>query len=258
MDHCVNILALFGTRWLAHAYGPVGTIGEERSFLGSPPLPGYPEHSTWQAFPRWNARLRNHWATTGGRLPDANVLVVYPVDTLYGLADTRADRMAADVFTLLLTLVDAHYQPDVLSPTVAARGRWKGEQFMIGRHAYDAVILPYQPAPRKELSALLRRHEKQVLHVSSSPPVAAAFLTGLDERSVPRPVRGPAHTWVSATQAERATIVTVIASRHGGHVEGTVEYGGAAISLPRTDGLVTVRFRQGEAPAIVRGGDAPR
>ncbi|MBP1657849.1 MAG: hypothetical protein H6Q31_2450 [Bacteroidetes bacterium] len=258
MDHCVNVLALFGTRWLAHAYGPVGTIGEERSFLGSPPLPGYPEHSTWPAFPRWNARLRNHWATTGGRLPDTNVLVVYPVDTLYGLADPRADRVAADVFTLLLTLVDAHYQPDVLSPTVAARGRWKGEKFMIGRHAYDTIILPYLPAPRKELSALLRRHEGQVLHVDSSPLAADAFLESLDKRGVPRPVRGPAHTWVSATQAEGATIVAVVPSRNGGHVEGTVEYGGATITLPRTGGLVTVRFRYGETPEILQKGDPPK
>ena len=60
---------------------------------------------------------------------------------------------------------------------------------------------------------------------------------------------------MSATQAERSTIVTVIASRHGGHVEGTLEYGGVAIRLPRTGGCVTVRFRQGETPVILSEGD---
>ena len=251
MDHCVNVLALFGTRWLAHAYGPVGTIGQERSFLGSPPLPGYPDHGTWPAFLRWNARLRSHWAVTGGRLPEANLLVVYPVETLYGLADVRADRVAADVFTLLLALVDYQYQPDVVSPAIAARGRWKGGKFMIGRNVYDAVVVPYARTPQPHLRVLFRNHDEQVLQVDDSPLSEKTFMERVEALGVKRAVRGPAQTWISAIHAKEVTIATVIPSRHGGHVEGQVEFGGICIDVPRTHGLVAVRFCHGERPAII-------
>jgi hypothetical protein len=256
MDHCVNTLALFGTRWLAHAYGPVGTIGEEKSFLGSPVLPGYPDHSTWHAFPRWNARLHHHWALTGGRLPKTNLLVIYPVDTLYGLADERADRVAGDVFTLLLALVDAQYQPDVVSPAVAAHGRWKGKAFVVGKHSYDAVVVPYAPTLRKDLAVLFRKHESRVVRVSASPLEPKAFLEQLGALDVERPARGPVGSWVSVTHVGDDTIVSVIPSRHLGHVEGHVEFGGMQINVPRTGGLVEIRFRDGEAPAIINSGDA--
>ncbi len=254
MDHCVNVMALFGTRWLAHAYGPVGTVGEERSFLGSPPLPGYPDHSTWPAFPRWNKRLQSHFSVTGGHLPETNLLVVYPVDTLYGLADERADRVAADVFTLLLALVDAHYQPDVISPARAARGRWKNGKFVIGRFSYDAVIMPYTPDPRKELVSLFRKHESRLLHIDDAPLEPGVFLKKIETLGVDRPVRGPKQSWVSLTRLHNETIVTLIPSRHGGSIEGLVRYGGSQMSVPRSGGLVIVRFRDDQAPVLVQLG----
>ena len=154
MDHCVNVMALFGLRWLAHAYGPVGTIGEEHTFLGSPPLPGYPGHSTWSGFPSWNDRLRAHVAATGGGLPGANVLLLFPVESLYALADGRADRAASELFALILGLVDAQYQVDVIGTTDAAGGAWRREDFRIGDHAYEAVILPFGRVIER---ALIRR-----------------------------------------------------------------------------------------------------
>ena len=79
MSHCVDTMAIFGLQWLAHAYGPVGTIGEERSFLGSPPLPGYPAHSTWPHFPEWNARLSEHLGAIDHTLPESGFSWCFPL-----------------------------------------------------------------------------------------------------------------------------------------------------------------------------------
>ncbi|MBP1690782.1 MAG: hypothetical protein H6Q32_134 [Bacteroidetes bacterium] len=257
MDHCVDVLALYGTRWLAHAYGPVGTIGEERTFLGSPPLPGYPDHSTWPAFPAWNKRLRVHSALTRGCLPEANLLVVFPVDTLYGLADQRADGVAADVFTLLLALVDAQYQPDVLSPAHASRGHWKDGKFLVGESAYDAVIVPYTPQPRKALASLFRKHESRILHVDAHPLDPNTLIEKLNAMGVDRPVRGPENAWVSITRLPGESIVSVVPSRHGGFVEGPVRFGIAQIALPRSGGLTRVRFKDAHAPVLLPAENAP-
>jgi hypothetical protein len=250
MDHCVNAMALSGNRWLAHAYGPVGTIGEERSFLGSPPLPGYPDHSTWPAFPQWNARLKEHFAATGGKLPLANVLVVFPVDAMYTLADQRADRMAVDVFGVILALMDGHYHPDVVSPLIAARGRWVNGMFVVGRLRYDAVLLPFAPTPDRNMTVAMRNGGERVFRFDASPPDTAALLAGLATKGVPRPVRGPEGSWVSATVLPDETIVTAIPSRHGGVVEGNIECGSAFVRIPRSMGLVRVHFPEEGAPLI--------
>ena len=250
MDHCVDVLAFAGNRWLAHAYGPVGTIGQERSFLGSPPLPGYPDHSTWPGFPVWTKRLRDHFQATGGILPLANVLMVFPVDVLHGLADPRADRVAADVFANVLALLDEHYHPDVVSPLLAMRGRWINGSFVMGRHRYDAVVLPYGGAMDKNMAAAMRNGGDRVIRFDPAGAAAAALPARLALLGIPRPARGPVGSWVSVTSTAQESVVTVVPARHTGVVEGNVTCGGSEISLPRTAGLVRVHFHDDSSPEI--------
>jgi hypothetical protein len=115
--------------------------------------------------------------------------------------------------------------------------------------------VPYAPALRKDLAVLFRKHESRVLRVGASPLEPKTFLEQLGGLGVERPVRGPEESWVSATHVGGDTIVSVIPSRHLGHVEGGVEYGGMHIDVPRAGGLVEVRFRHGEAPTIISPGD---
>lgn len=267
MDHCVNVLALFGTRWLAHAYGPVGTVGQERTFLGSPPLPGYPDHSTWPSFPVWNGRLRDHWRTTGGVLPSVNLLVAYPVETLYALADPRADQVAAAFFRLILDLVDAQYQVEVLSPEMIARGRWLGNRYQIGSQAYDAILSPFarvvdagflrRAAARPERFAWIgdtpqRTGTNRVVRGASSREVVATdhVQEWLASRGVPRIARGPEGTWITARALPGSTVVSVMPARHGGFVEGEVSYGRIRMSIARHQGLVRVDIPDRGTPTV--------
>jgi hypothetical protein len=262
MDHCVNVMALFGLRWLAHAYGPVGTIDEENTFLGSPPLPGYPGHSTWGGFPAWNDRLRAHVAATGGALPSANVLLLFPVESLYALADRRADDDAATVFALILELVDAQYQVDVLATHEAAGGAWKGENFVVGRRSYEAVILPCARVIERPLLSRLGINRKRLLCFRDlpvrettgrtiKPPAGVPAATpgdlvqSLELLGIRRPVRGPAGTWVTATVTPGGTVATVVPSRHGYTTEGTLACGDSQSTLPRSTALTRILFPPG-------------
>jgi hypothetical protein len=265
MDHCVNVLALFGTRWLAHAYGPVGTIGEENSFLGSPPLPGYPHHSTWAGFPMWNNRLRRHMAAVEGRIPSANVLLVFPVETMYACADRRADDIAARVFNLILTLVDAQFQLHVVSAGVAAGGGWTGGRFVLNRVPYEAVILPFARIAARSLLPVLRTKSDRIIHFGAGPErtvnnrtvrssahiavlESSTLVRKLEILGVIRPVQGPGGTWVTATQTPQGLIASVIPARNGMVYEGPVRCATASLVLPRTTGLSRVLFPHGEAP----------
>jgi hypothetical protein len=264
MEHCVKVMALFGTRWLAHAYGPVGTIGQERTFLGTPELPGYPEHSTWPAFPTWNAFLSRELNKPGGKLPEVNLLVLYPVESLYALADHRADKAAADIFALILSLLDHHFHVDVLATTSVRNGHWHGKQFRFGAGKYDIVLCPHASIVDRRLLQMLNAAKDKVLfpyegpsrfedgksipnsllHDSSEPGEVLARLSSMSEL---RPVTAPEQSWVTITQTKQGTIVSIVPSRFGYRYKGEVRLGGKSIILPETDQLERILFpRVGE------------
>lgn len=268
MSHCAKAMALFANRWLAHCYGPVGTIGEENTFLGSPPLPGYPDHSTWQAFPGWCQLFHRHFQRLQDRLPWANVLVVYPVSTLYALADQRADRVAAAVFRLLLALVDHHYFVDVVSPDLFATGAWHGEQFSCGDAAYDIVLWPHPEIVPENCLPLLASGADRLISIFSAPQrtvgrqdlqpsistVAdneAELLAVLSARQVSRPVTAPPSTWVSLTETPDGFLVSVMPSRYGYEYAGDVRWGEQTVTLPAGDTLCTILFSQNGTPPKV-------
>jgi hypothetical protein len=255
MDHCVNVMAAFGTRWLAHAYGPVGTIGQERSFLGSPPLPGYPDHSTWPRFPEWNERLREHFSIIGQALPSSNVLVVFPVESLYALADPRADAIASSVFKLVLALLDAHYHVDVLSPSQVLAGQWSGNRLDVRGQRYSSVVYPHPTVVNAGVMRLLARRPGRVLYAFGLPertvqnkptkaarlfaPDAMAVLQWLQEHQITRPVVAPPGTWVTLSHLGNGqSLVCVVPSRHGIPYEGKVSCFGQSTTVPSQTGLM--------------------
>jgi hypothetical protein len=259
MEHCVKIMALFGTRWLAHAYGPAGTVGQERTFLGSPPLPGYPDHSTWPLFPRWNTLLSSELKKTGHVLPQSNLLLVYPVETLYALADHRADRVAADIFSLLLSLLDMHFHVDVLSTSAVQHARWKNKRFSSGTEKYDFVLSPYPGVVGRSLLRLLTRGKERSACVFDRPTLfedgkkvpasAHDSLSGINEvldrlQSLPglRPVQAPPDCWVTMTPVRQGTLVSLAPSRVGRRFGGEVRFNGQTIILEETEQLQRILY----------------
>lgn len=268
LSHCADAMALFGLRWLAHAYGPVGTIGEERTFLGSPFLPGYPEHSTWPHFPHWNRRLTAHLEAVSHRLPRANVLVLFPVETLYALAGQRADAAATAIFRLILSLIDERYQVDILSPSACGKARWSGGKLLVGKEIYAAVIYPFPTVINPSIEHLLRHDPGGLLFFGKRPgfrmdghplppattPVACTtgqVLEWLSEIPGIRPLETPEGCWATMTPLAGGTMVSLMPSRLGNRFHGEIRHEGRAISVPEQTGLVRIFFpADGSIPLI--------
>ena len=269
MNCCADAMAIFGLRWMAHAYGPVGTIGEERSFLGSPELPGYPRHSTWPHFPEWNKRLSAHLAAVEQKLPESQVLVVFPIETLYALAGPPADAIAAEIFRLVLALLDAHYQVDVHASSLFPEGRWEGDEFVLGCSRYRSIIFPFPHVISQDVLALMRKGAKKVFCMGGLPHQLAtgrtcspnAFRTGaaiastldwLGTLPALRPVQAPPQSWVTVTPVDRGTMVSLCPSRHGYTFSGRLQYQEASVVLPESRGLTRVFFPRVGEPEIVQ------
>jgi hypothetical protein len=275
MEHCVNCMALFGTRWLAHAYGPVGTIGQERTFLGSPPLPGYPDHSTWPKFPAWCRKLEEHFTAVEWQLPESNILLVYPVESMFAEAGPGADRIAASVFSLMLELVDHHYQVDVRSASALRGGKWKDNAFVLDGNRYAAVLMPYPEVCSPELLAVIRNGGHRVVMVGNAPwrmsdgklmpfsswtvsPDNATALAHLEQISHVRLFTPPAQSWATVTRITNGHMVTLVPARAGLTYSGDLVFGKETVKIPATSGLIRIFFPTGGAPVIHGVEDANR
>jgi hypothetical protein len=267
MDHCVNVMAVFGNRWLTHIYGPVGTIGEEDRFLGSPPLPGYPNHSTWNGFPGWTQRLKDHFAVTRSKLPWTNLLLVYPVETMYAFGDTRADAVAREVFQLVLDLVDNHFHVMVVSPSALEHGQYHRGTFELGQRSFDGMVYPFADIVPASLLSLLRRWKERIVYYGGVPRLTTAgravsltdepasdrpgVLRWLERNTVARPVEAPSTAWTSITERSDGTLVTLCPARHGYHYAGRISFGGKSIDVGAQAGLVHVLFPQHGVPEVL-------
>jgi hypothetical protein len=267
MDHCVNTMAIFGLRWMAHAYGPVGTIGEERSFLGSPELPGYPNHSTWPNFPHWNSRLVAHLESANHALPKSNVLVVFPVESLYALAGPPADAVSAEIFRLVLALLDNHYQVDVHASSLLHEGRWERGEYVLGSTRYSAIIFPFPTVLAPASLAVMRKRPERVCcygdtlrQIVSGRRCAISALTARTSIAstiewlarIPgvRLLEAPQNSWATLTPMQDAMLVSLCPSRHGAAFSGTLRVGAMSVQVPESRALVRAFFPPTGEPRI--------
>ena len=255
MDYCVNNLAVLGQRWMPHAYGPVGTIGEENTFLGSPPLPGYPNHSTWEHYPAWNRRLKEHFSTAGEHLPWANILLVYPIEHLFSEPDARANECAKNVFKILLALHDHHFHVDVVSPEMLLGGQWQDGTFQLNQYQYERIICPYPNFIDDIIAGVLRAGRQNVFRIFAAtenmkPADSMAMQCMQDiaklidflKRQNLRPVVAPPHCWVSLTVQDAQSIISVAPSRYTFTYEGDLGYKTHSATLSRSSGLTRIAF----------------
>ncbi len=264
MDHCVNAMALFGNRWFAHIYGPVGTIGQEQQFLGSPRMPGYPHHSTWSGFPLWNQRLKAHLEAVEHKLPFSNVLLVFPCETLYAMAGPEANKAASRIFNFILFLIDHHYHVDIVSADLLLQGAWQGNGFLLQDNRYDALLFPYPQIMQAGVCDLISDNKAHALTVFAKPqnssqnqklsfvttdhaPDEKAALRWLGSFDYLRPVDAPGNSWVTLTELSDRSVISLMPARNGRHYGGCLRYKQQCIDLEEQTGLCRIfLFRQGK------------
>jgi hypothetical protein len=204
------------------------------------------------------------------RLPEANLLVVFPVETLYALAGPPADAAAADVFRLILALLDNHYHVEVVSAALCADGRFDKGAYVSGKRRYDALILPFPQVLHPDIVPVLRQRKKNVLLFHGTPqrlnngrkfsagPVESrsdihGVLLWLEGLPHLRPVEAPAGSWVTSTPVRAGTVVCLAPSRYGQTYGGRLSMHDVSIDIPRTSGLTRVLFPHEGGPVIMTG-----
>ncbi|MDL1876043.1 hypothetical protein FBQ85_12860 [Cytophagia bacterium CHB2] len=187
--------------------------------------------------------------------------MVYPIETLYTLANHRADAAAAEIFKLLLTLLDHHHHVDVVSHSIFTKGKWKDQQFILDENVHDAVIFPYAEILSKATAIIQQNGAGQTHYAFSEPhrllnsqtvalPIdhraknSVEVLSWLQDQPKLRPVKAPNVAWVSLTRMPGKNIITLTPWRHRGYDEGEVSYAEKVVSISHCEKLSRVIFSE--------------
>ena len=275
LDWWAHLLSAFGVAWLAHTYGPNGYVDR---FTGWGP--GYPDHPTWDRFGTVNGRVARLREITGGALPEANVAVVYPLETLARIGDARANTVARDAWRVVSRLIRRGIAVDVISPTLFAGGEVGDGGVCLptprGPRHYAAVVYPHpdtlQPAEVDQIEAL-RAIAVPVLLLGMSPrettdgrpidtarlsvgpsthgrrPSPAGYLGDLiDDMGagiglLPRLVLAPPGAVANLFhRADGTTALVVVPSVFGTAVDGEVRAGPLKLELSGLTGVAAFRW----------------
>ncbi|MBN1783119.1 hypothetical protein JW948_18430 [bacterium] len=133
-----DLMAMNSLHWLVKAYGHDGKFGEPcfREVV-------FPSHPLWNEFEIFNAKLNFIGDLTGYAQPEADVALVYPVDSLMAADFQSAEIMIETFHDLIIRLHRAGIQIDVISPGILKEGKLSQDHLRIRHRYYQAVIYPY-------------------------------------------------------------------------------------------------------------------
>jgi hypothetical protein len=246
LDWWADLLSAFGIAWLAHTYGPNGYIDCFTNWG-----PGYPDHPTWDRFTSVNQRIGRIHEITGGGLPDANVTVVYPLDTLAEIGSACANAVARDAQRVIAGLTRQHVAVDVISPELFASGEARDGRFVLrtprGCQRYAAVVYPGSNAAQPDEPARFQelRNAAVPCFVINPPPAGVLDSAPLADvtHQLPRLVDAPTGSLVNLFRsADGDLALTIVPTEFGRTVEGTVNYGDLHLEISALSGIAAVRF----------------
>jgi hypothetical protein len=132
-----DFMFLFSIRLIYHE--PVDAEDDFRLAGKSVPLSN---RSVWKEMKKINERFSQIKEITNFTFPEANVLFVYPVETITSLDSEEGEALFDSVHRLIGTLVSRGIQLDVISSSLLKDCRLSSEYLYIHGRKYEAVVYP--------------------------------------------------------------------------------------------------------------------
>ncbi len=88
---------------------------------------------------QWEA-IQSH---TGLLAPEADIVMIKPVETLLAQSPKDAEKMLQSVHNLMIDLILSGYQIDMISSHLLKKGQRAGDRLQIGKRVYSGLIYPH-------------------------------------------------------------------------------------------------------------------
>jgi hypothetical protein len=268
MDYWVQLMGVFSIKWLAHAYGWTGVLGEDAGFG-----PGYPRHSTWDKFKELNKKIDQIEKFTKLGLPEANIAVVYPVESLMAIGNMSANQIAQKIFKLVYQLTEAGYSVDLISPGILGQAKQsRGILQILDKSVksktecgYEFLVMPHSTVlPLASIGVLrtLLRLRFPVLFDKNKPRFDARGwkielfcsetfdldrnpVDSLRQAGIRKICEGPDNAYVSMIKDGEDIIFATCPTRFRGTYEGQIRTEGLTVGIPQSSGIRLIKVNRG-------------
>lgn len=152
-----NVAALYGIRW-----EPMGYRERYYGYLKTPTV-GAKQivDAQWESWAPMNERMARLDDLTGGAPAQANVLAVFPMETIMRIGNEEAEAMRRVCHMLSYNLQTAQYQTDFTSAELLANATVSNGKVEIAGQHYDALVYPFPGCmPEETFAKIQELYEK--------------------------------------------------------------------------------------------------
>lgn len=254
-----DLMALFSIHLI---YREPVTAGDDFRLPGkSVPLSSRP---VWKEMKKINARSRQIRKITNFTFPEANVLFVYPVETITSLDCEEAEAMFHSVHQLIGTLISSGIQLDVISASLLKKCRLSSNSLYVNGRKYEAMIYPHpevlSPKTLEILSLLDKikfplflggRHPKWTTRGKRIPhtfPIKFnpenKDLNDLLNDGIHRLFKIPENALGTLIKKSDELLFLLHPEKSGGSFKGEIQYKDFSFDVPRSSKLIIFRKRK--------------
>ncbi len=138
LNYLMNLMALFSIRLLIKTNGNNMATPKK-----SPIKKEIPNRVNWNDMEMINQKIDHIRNITGYKFPEANIALVYPIETIIAMGSPDAEKIISDVNQLITRLVLTGIQLDVISPFLLKECHLFPNGLSIRSRIYESIIFPY-------------------------------------------------------------------------------------------------------------------
>jgi hypothetical protein len=251
-----DLMALFSIRLMYHE-----PIGIEDDFRPTGEVVPLSNRSIWKEMKKINERCRQIREITNFIFPEANVLLVYPFETIASMDCENAEALFYSVHHLTGMLISHGIQLDVISASLLKECRLSSNFLHINGRKYEAMIYPYPQVldPKiLEILSLLDKVEfplflggKHPEWTTQAKRIPHTFpltfdpddknLGGLFKDEIPRLFHMPENALGTLIRQSDDLLFLLHPEKPGGPFKGKVQYKEFSFEVPRSSKLTIYR-----------------
>ncbi len=259
LNYLMDLMTLFSIRLLIKTNGNNMVTRKKNTIKNE-----IPNHVRWNDMEVINDKIDQIRNITGYKLPEANVALVYPIESIMAVGSQKSEKIITHVNQFITRLVLAGTQLDVISPFLLKESHIFPNGLSIRSRIYESIIFPYPEVVDYEVLETISSIAKSNIplliggcvprYTSSGKQVPHRFpltfdpeeenLSPLWKRGMKKLMILPENSLGTMIYQGEDILFLICPTQLGQSVTGRVRYQNISFSVPKSNALVIFRKRK--------------
>ncbi len=259
LNYFIDLLALYSINLLLR-------IGEKNlvSHINEPIKNNCLNHINWDNITKINDRINLIRNITEFKFPEANVALIFPIETIIAMGSQDAEEIVSSVNQIITRLVMTGIQIDVIAPSLIKECHLFPDGLSIRSRIYESVIFPYPEVVDPDVLDIISSIMKSNLpfffggckprYTTSGKKIPHIFpltfdpqnidFSFLKNKGIKQLFTLPENGLGTMIYQGEDILFLICPKQYGQSVKGEVQYQKISFSIPKSSSLVIFRKRK--------------